>query len=258
MTSTLPQPHQRLLDGIQLKLSADSRFTGLLAGGSLIHGGVDEFSDLDLVLVAADSAYDAVMKDRRAIAERYGDLLAAFTGEHVGEPRLLICLYGPDLVHVDLKFVAADTLTHLIERPLILFDRDGSMAALLDKAHVRWPDREIAWFEERFWIWIHYGATKLGRGELFEAIAMLAFIRDQVLGPLIYKREGQPQRGARRLEQKFPHDTERLKATLADHDRDSVKAALNAAITLYEDLTAKQHPADTPLRRKVREYVNAL
>ena len=113
MTSMLAPSHQRLLDGIQHNLSADSRFAGLLAGGSLIHGGVDEFSDLDLVLVASDGAYDAVMKERRAIAEIFGDLLAAFTGEHVGEPRLLICLYGPDLVHVDLKFVAADALTHL-------------------------------------------------------------------------------------------------------------------------------------------------
>ncbi|WP_375206999.1 aminoglycoside 6-adenylyltransferase [Hyphococcus sp.] len=258
MTSMLPSSHQRLLDIIQQKLSADSRFTGLLAGGSLIHGGVDEFSDLDLVLVAADSAYDAVMQGRRKIAEGFGDLLAAFTGEHVGEPRLLICLYGPDVVHVDLKFVTADALSNIIERSRILFDRDGSMATLLDKADVRWPDRDIEWFEERFWIWIHYGATKLGRGELFEAIAMLAFIRDQVLGPLIYKREEQPQRGVRRLEQKFPKETERLKATLAEHDRTSVKAALQSTMTLYEELTAGESPADTDLRRSVQAYVKAL
>ncbi len=258
MTSILPPTHQRLLDGIQQKLSADSRFTGLLAGGSLIHGGVDEFSDLDLVLVAADGAYDAVMAERRTIAEGYGDLLAAFTGEHVGEPRLLICLYGPDLVHVDLKFVMADALTNIIERPRILFDRDGSLAALLDKADVRWPDRELSWFEERFWIWIHYGATKLGRGELFEAIAMLAFIRNQILGPLVYRREGQPQRGARRLEQKFPGDVERLKATLADHDRTSVRAALQSAMAFYEELTAEEVPTDTPLRKTVQAYVKAL
>ena len=31
---------------------------------------------------------------------------ATFTGEHVGESRVLICLYGPPLLHVDLKFVS--------------------------------------------------------------------------------------------------------------------------------------------------------
>ena len=45
------------------------------------------------------------MGERRTIAESCGGLLAAFTGEHVGEPRLLICLYGPPLAHVNLKFV---------------------------------------------------------------------------------------------------------------------------------------------------------
>ncbi len=258
MTSMLPPTHQRLLEDIQQILSADNRFAGLLAGGSLIHGGVDEFSDLDLVLVVTEDAYNAVMKERRAIAERFGGLLAAFTGEHVGEPRLLICLYGPEIVHVDLKFVTADALTNIIERPHILFDRDGSMAALLEEADVRWPDREFAWFEERFWIWIHYGATKLGRGELFEAIAMLAFIRDQVLGPLVTMRAGQPQRGVRRLEQKFPEDASRLQKTMAEHDRESVRAALHSAMAIYEELTTGELPAGTPLRRTVHAYVDRL
>ena len=40
-----------------------------------------------------------------AFAAGLGPLLACFTGEHVGEPRLLIALYGPPPVHVDLKFV---------------------------------------------------------------------------------------------------------------------------------------------------------
>ncbi|MFC2950612.1 aminoglycoside 6-adenylyltransferase [Marinicaulis aureus] len=255
MTSTLTPSHQNILDNIQAKIRADDRFLGLLAGGSLIHGGVDEFSDLDLVLVVADAAYDALMAQRLDIAEQFGDLLAAFTGEHVGEPRLLICLYGPDTIHVDLKFIVPGALSQLIEHPLVLFDRDGSVEALLGKASVRWPDQNIDWFEERFWIWVHYGATKLGRGELFEAIGMLAFIRDQVLGPLCYMRENQPQRGIRRIEQKFPSDALRLKATLAAHDRNSVKDALQSAMTLYEELTADQLPPDTALRKQVRTYV---
>lgn len=258
MTSTLTPSHQNILDNIQAKIRADDRFLGLLAGGSLIHGGVDEFSDLDLVLVVADGDYDDVMAQRRAIAERFGDLLAAFTGEHVGEPRLLICLYGPDTIHVDLKFIAPDALSQLIEHPRVLFDRDGSVGARLGEASVRWPDQNIDWFEERFWIWVHYGATKLGRGELFEAIGMLAFIRDQVLGPLCYMRENQPQRGIRRIEQKFPEYANRLKATLATHDGPSVKRALDAVMTLYEEMTEGSLPTHSPLRRKVRDYVEAL
>ncbi|NRS94850.1 hypothetical protein DFH40_002566 [Clostridium beijerinckii] len=46
------------------------------------------------------------MNERIKIAESLGTLLSAFTGEHVGEPRLLICLCEPELLHVDLKFVS--------------------------------------------------------------------------------------------------------------------------------------------------------
>ena len=45
------------------------------------------------------------MAQRKVLAGTLGHLLHAFTGEHVGEPRLLICLYGPELLHVDLKFM---------------------------------------------------------------------------------------------------------------------------------------------------------
>ena len=49
--------------------------------------------------------YDEIMAQRMAFAGTLGHLLHAFTGEHVGEPRLLICLFGPELLHVDLKFI---------------------------------------------------------------------------------------------------------------------------------------------------------
>lgn len=51
----------------------------------------------------------------RELAGTLGHLLHAFTGEHVGEPRLLICLYGPELLHVDLKFVTLEMLTQRVE-----------------------------------------------------------------------------------------------------------------------------------------------
>ena len=46
------------------------------------------------------------MQARVQLAESLHLLLAAFTGEHVGEPRLLICLYRSPLLHVDLKYVS--------------------------------------------------------------------------------------------------------------------------------------------------------
>ncbi len=196
MPSTLPDLHADTLRRIIAVIREDSRFDAILGGGSLIHGGFDIHSDLDLVLVVRPDAYADVMENRRAVADGIGDLLAAFTGEHVGEPRLLICLYGPPLIHVDLKFVRLADLGSMIERPHIFWARAPSEVAVrIETAAVAWPNKDPQWFEDRVWVWLHYCATRLLRGELFEAIGMLGFFREQVLGPMLRQAAGRPNAG---------------------------------------------------------------
>lgn len=221
----------------------DARIDAVLGGGSYLHGGMDEHSDVDLVIVSEGPDYQGLMAERRAFAATLGDLLAAFTGEHVGEPRLLICLYGPPLLHVDLKFVDRSAPSQMVERPAVVFARDpDAISRWLDMAEIAWPEMSADWFEERVWVWLHYAATKLGRGELFEAIGMLAFLREQVLGPMIYRRAGRPQRGARRIEQIGLDPDGRLAATVARHDPASIGDALEAAMELYLELRADRPP----------------
>lgn len=107
MLNTLPDLHRSFAEQLKLKLQSDSRIHSLLAGGSFIHGGFDQYSDLDFVVVIDPLYYDEIMAQRMAFAGTLGHLLHAFTGEHVGEPRLLICLFGPELLHVDLKFITS-------------------------------------------------------------------------------------------------------------------------------------------------------
>lgn len=102
--------HERFIKQAKKKISRDNRLTGLLAGGSMIHGAMDEYSDLDLVIVCDNVYRNEIMEQRIQLAEELGQLLSAFTGEHVGEPRLVICLYGPPLLHVDLKFIRNQSL----------------------------------------------------------------------------------------------------------------------------------------------------
>jgi hypothetical protein len=91
------------------------------------------------------------------------------------------------------------------------------------------------------------------RGELFEAISMLAFFRDQVLGPMLHRRAGRSQRGVRRIEAHSLDETGQLAATVARHELESVKAALVAAIDLYLKLRA-----DEPPRSQVQGMPQAL
>lgn len=243
MDAALPPPHADFLARIRAAVAADPCFVALLAGGSFIGGRIDRHSDLDLLLIVEAQAYDAVMAARTAFAASLGRLLASFAGEHVGEPRLLICLYGPELLHVDLKFATADDLDARVERPVVLYARDpAAIRARLDAARIAWPDASPDWFEQRAWIWLHYAATKLGRGELFEAIAMLGYFREQVLGPMLQRRAGRDQRGVRRIESLGGSVVARLAATLAGPDADAVRAALSAAIDLYVDLREDAPP----------------
>ena len=259
MTDLIPPhfPQASHLFRIRAHVEGDSRFLALLAGGSILHGGFDDWSDLDLVLVVRDDAYDMVMATRREFAAGCGDLLSAFTGEHVGEPRLLICLFGPDVIHVDLKFVTGDALDAMVERPVVIWSRDPQINERVTNADVSWPDMPPDWFEERIWTWLHYGATKLARGELFEAIALLDMIREKVLAPMIHTAEGRPQRGLRRLEQHVSPLTQKLAATLAAHDREDVRRALLASMELYTQLRPEDlihSPAEAAVRAFLKTH----
>jgi hypothetical protein len=227
---------------------SDERLVGVLVGGSAVTGMTDEFSDLDFVIVGQDDAQPGLLTEATAIAGRLGPLLAAFTGEHVGEPRLVIALYGPPLLHVDLKFVGVADLSVRVEDGIVLWERGQAVTAAMSTSEAVWPQPDVQWIEDRFWIWIHYGATKLARGELFECLDMLAYLRAVVLGPLIAVARGTRPQGVRRIEAFAPDMVPRVAATVATHSRASCAAALQATVDLYRDLRGTDRGADVQIR----------
>ena len=252
----VPEPHAAFLDNAIARLTADERLVGVAAGGSYATRSMDEFSDLDLVVAVEPTAYEAMLGERQALAQSLGPLLAAFTGEHVGEPRLLVCLYGPPLLHVDLKFVSLADAAARVEEPVILWERDGRLSAALRGRRPAYPEPDLQWIEDRFWAWVHYGAAKIGRGELFEAIDGLAFLRSRVLGPLALMSRGSRPSGVRRLELLAPDLAEELRATVATPSADSCAAALRAAAESYRRLRARL--GGKALRRRSTAEVAAL
>lgn len=231
-----------MLTRVMASVQADLRLEALLGTGSMVTGGFDEESDLDLVLLVRSDAFAGAMADRRAFADGLGNLLACFSGEHVGEPRLLICLYGPPLLHVDFKFVAVDATSGFVERPLLLWAREPeAMRRRLDGLEIKASHRDAQWFEDRAWVWMHYSATKIRRGEFFEALAALDFFREAVLGPMLRRHAGERPRGLRRIETSTGA-AERLLSTVSSCDRASLVTAWHASIALYLDLRAADPP----------------
>jgi hypothetical protein len=229
---------QRFLDGLLAAVQADSRIVGVLLAGSAATGDMDEFSDVDTVIVSTDERHPELLAGARGFAAPLGPLLAAFTGEHVGEPRLLIALYGPPLLHVDFKFVGLSDLAVRVEDGVVAWERDGLVSAALSSSAAVWPTPDPQWIEDRFWVWVHYAAAKIGRGELFECLDALGMIRGLVLGPLLAVRAGARPQGARRLERLAPEELPALAAAVGDHSVDGCADALRAAIALYRELRA--------------------
>ena len=249
--------HDSFLARIAEVTEADPRLLGLLVGGSHVNGATDRFSDLDCVLVAYDDAYRAVLDDRRNLAGRLGPLLHACTGEHVGEPRLMICLYEQPILHVDIKVVTPEMLRDRVEDPKIIWTRDNRIREVLDSSTAHWPRQTTEWFEERFWIWAHYGAMKIGRGEIFEALDMFAFLRARVFGPLLAERAGLRQYQVRRIETLIPDAIPLLTDLTPPHDRAACAKALTRAMDAYLDLTRAPAPANrNPVAESaVRRYL---
>lgn len=235
-TPNLPHAHADFLKRALARLKEDVRIVGVAAAGSFLTNSIDEFSDVDLVIVVEPHAFEPVMEQRHAIASDLGSLLAAFTGEHVGEPRLLICLYGPPPLHVDLKFVSLDDIADRVENPFVLFERDGRLTAGLGSETPRYPEPDLQWIEDRFWVWVHYAAAKIGRGELMEAYDFLGFIRGQVLGPLALKARGARPSGVRKIEFEAPDLALEMQSTLAAYDSVSCLDAIESAVNMYRRL----------------------
>ncbi|MDE2944248.1 MAG: hypothetical protein OXT63_08550 [Gemmatimonadota bacterium] len=259
----MPARHRAFLERALAAVPGVEGVVGLAAGGSFIAGEIDEFSDLDLVLAVEPGAWPEILDRQQAIAaELDPSFLAGFTGEHVGEPRLLVCLYGPPLLHVDLKFVSLDDAHERIEDPVILWEVDGCLSAAFARTPPRYPAADPGWIEDRFWIWAHYVADKIERGEIFEALDGLGFWRAVVLAPLAFRRAGVEATGVRRIEDRLPAFATDLERTVAGVDAEACAAALEAAIELYTELretaAARRDVEASPIEREVRAYVAGL
>jgi hypothetical protein len=236
-------------------LTNDKSVIGLAVGGSWLTDEIDEFSDLDLILVTKEKISDNKTK-MFDFAKRFGNFLSGFTGEHVGEPRLLICLYDNPLLHVDIKFVTLDEFHSRIETPIILLDTEGKLKKAIAQSESKFPYPDYQWIEDRFWIWVHYLLLKIGRGEYVEAFDGFGFLRMTVFGPLLHIKNNNLPRGVRKLETKLPiEDFNELKLTLPIYNRQSLIECLRNSVSLYRKLRTILFDNDILLQKETEEKV---
>ena len=170
-----PRSARPLLDAVIAAVEPDQRYVGLMVAGSGATGTMDEFSDLDLVLVCRDE------QPRRAAARAARVRGGARTPArlvHRRARRRAAAAHHPVRAAAAARRPQARLRRQLddrVEDGGVLWERDGAVQTAL-AAHRRvWPQPDLQWIEDRFWVWVHYMATKIGRGELFECLSALAF-----------------------------------------------------------------------------------
>ncbi|PML79998.1 aminoglycoside 6-adenylyltransferase [Enterovibrio norvegicus] len=230
---SLPETHKQLLEKVISTLQQDPRIVGIGASGSYASDTLDKYSDLDLVIAIQPESFESVMAERFDIVDSIEGKVAAFTGEHVGEPRLIIALYAPHAIHVDFKFVSLPDAAARVDDTKVLWEKDQLLTNTFQTAEPRYPQPDPQWIENRFWIWTHYAATKIARGEYFEALEFLSFLRTVVLSPLALKQAGLTPSGVRKVETRLPEFSKKLELTVAEPNKASLKAAIKQTIALY-------------------------
>jgi len=236
-------------------LEKEEMVIGLAVGGSWLTDQLDDYSDLDLILISKESiAHDK--KIMLEYASKLGNLLSAFTGEHVGEPRLLICLYADPLLHVDIKFLTLQEVKNRIESPYLLMDKNGVIENVLLESEAIFPLPNYQWIEDRFWIWIHYALLKIGRGEFLEALDFMGFLRMSVLGPLIQVKNKNLPRGVRKVEFELTEkDLNKLLGTIPFYAKNSLLDSIKNAVNLYRELRSELYTQDILIQLSTEEKV---
>ncbi|HIF9080036.1 TPA: oxalate:formate antiporter [Photobacterium damselae] len=241
---SLPLSHQLVLEHIVTVLSKDNRICGIGCSGSYASDSMDQYSDLDLVIAIEPDYYLEVMEQRFDILNQFESLLAAFTGEHVGEPRLVISLFeGSELVHVDFKFVCLPDAATRVDDTKVIWQYDSCLSDVFATKQPSYPQPNAQWIEDRFWIWVHYAATKIARGEYFETLEFISFLRMTALSPLALQQAGLTPSGVRTIEKRLPEFASKLVATVAMPEKTSLILALEQCISIYLELREKEKVA---------------
>jgi len=261
MDVALPSPFERLPRHRAKAESAcraaltDPDVVAMVVTGSFATGIADELSDVDLRLYARPDAVEGVVARVPDLASAVGSVVALFVAEHLAIPTLTIVLYD-DLVHVDFDVVAADRAAeHNDGLPAVVLWEREPISDALPGTYAPEVAAGVRWMEARIWTWSWYIQSKVLRGELYEALDGLQYVRDQVLFRLLAFHGERRPAGGRRAEAVVGDHRDAFARTIPRSlDPATVLAALREEIDLYRvlaDPLLERHGIETAEARTV-------
>src|SRR5829696_5402181 len=135
--------HRALLERAVNYFQGDDRVVSKILGGSLSHGAVDFYSDVDLYIVARDESFEAVFDEREAVVRTIGSPLFRFAVDPIpGGSRDYIVTY-PGPVKLDLMYYRK---SEVVPDPKwvgcpVLEDDSGSLETVVSSSAMFRPDR---------------------------------------------------------------------------------------------------------------------
>jgi hypothetical protein len=150
---------------------------------------------------------------------------------------MLIVLYQ-DLIHADFEPVGVSRVASRNAglASHVLWERDGIVSSSLPATYEENPVADLRWIEDRMWTWSWYVQTKVLRGELYEALDGLQYLRDNVLFKILALRREERPSAARRVEARTGVWTDQFADTVPVLSRESTMKALQATVGLYQEL----------------------
>lgn len=121
-----------------------------------------------------------------------------------------------------------------------MWERESFLSDVYQHSIHHFPQPDPQWIEDRFWIWTHYAATKIARGEYFETLEFISFIRQVVLSPLALKQGGFTPFGVRKVEKYLPEFAKQLEETVAIPEPVALTKAVRKCVELYLELRKKE------------------
>ncbi len=229
----LPRHKQHLVAACEMGLS-EPDVLGMAIAGSFVDGTPDAYSDLDIRIVLEDGSFQRVFPRREELARACGSLVAAFTGEHVGEPNLFITLYE-DLVHVDCLFAELAEAPDKNDgrRVHVLWQHDDRVGKALSRPYIADPFADLTYLETRMWTWTWYIQSKILRGELWEAVSGLTTLRNVVIFRLLAMTMSLRHRGSRFAEELVGEHAASIERTHGTLDKGPLLDALRTTVRLY-------------------------
>jgi len=234
---------------------ADPDVVAMVVTGSFATGIADELSDVDLRVYVRPDAVESVVARVPDLAAAGGSVVALFVAEHLAIPTLTIVLYD-DLVHVDFDVVAADRAAeHNDGLPAVVLWEREPISDALPGTYAPEVASGVRWMEARIWTWSWYIQSKVLRGELYEALDGLQYVRDQVLFRLLAFHGERRPAGGRRAEAVVGDHRDAFARTIPRSlDPATVLAALREEIDLYRvlaDPLLERHGIETAEARTV-------